>query len=548
MADKRSNILILHTDQQRFDTIAALGAAHVVTPNMDRLVWGGVTFAHAYTSSPFCMPARHDLLTGTSARYHGYYQNLDRPVQDYGLATLPRLLTENGYQTIAVGKMHFYPEREHHGFDQMYLMEEIPSTWENDAYVQFLQEHGYGDVRCEHGVRPVVYPIPQVSRVPEEYHGAAWVATKTNELLCAERDRPFFIWASWVGPHPPFYAPKKYLDMYAGKTLPPCRLAPEEEENAVIIPETDVNHPWVQRFKEGYFARITLIDAHLGRILETLEKIGLAENTLVIFMSDHGEMLGDRRHFSKTVPYEGSSHIPLILRGPGIEPSTQVDTVVNTWDITTTILDAAEVAAPEGHPLIGDNLFDLDRDDGERIIISHLFEGPRRWIAAITARFKFVHHYHDGRQELYDLYADPWEQHNLVRKRTHEALVARLRRACVTFEQEYGQADAVSGGAFRDFTRVERGASYRSLPWPFNWRQFPRWMNGYSGADHEAILREMRDVIASAADPYIPSNEAWREQVLGAWEEIGGQRADMVAVFDEYTGLSESQTKGDTRE
>jgi len=237
MANPRPNILLLHTDQQRFNSIAALGASHVITPNLDRLVQSGLTFTHAYSSSPFCMPARHDLLTGTSARHHGYYQNQGAPIQDYGLATLPRLLTANGYQTIAVGKMHFHPECEHHGFNHLYLMEEIPSTWENDAYVQYLQEHGYGDVRCEHGVRPVFYHTPQISRVPEEHHGAAWIATKTNELLRAERDRPFFIWASWVGPHPPFYVPERYLEMYDGTEFPPCALAPEDEKKVPVSPE-----------------------------------------------------------------------------------------------------------------------------------------------------------------------------------------------------------------------------------------------------------------------------------------------------------------------
>ena len=399
MDDQRPNILVIHTDQQRFDTLGALGGEHAVTPHMDRLSRRGVTYARAYTSSPFCMPARHDLLTGTSARRHGYYQNQAKPIRDYGLATVPRLLTEAGYQTMAVGKMHYFPEREHHGFSHMDLMEEIPSTLENDAYVQYLQRHGY-DVRCQHGVRPILYPVPQISRVPEAHHGAAWIATRTAQLLRRERDRPFFIFASWVGPHPPFYVPESYLDLYDGKPLPPCRLTPEQEKATDVPPEKDVTRRWVRRFKEGYFARVSLIDTHVGRILDTLEETGLVENTVIIFTSDHGEMLGDRRHFSKTVPYEGSSHIPLIFAGPGVPEDLLAGTAVNTWDVAATILDAAGVKPPADHPMIGESLLSLDMDDRERVAISHLRENERRWIAAESGRWKFIHFHLDGEEEL----------------------------------------------------------------------------------------------------------------------------------------------------
>jgi arylsulfatase len=547
MEDSRPNILLLHTDQQRFNAIAALGASHVITPNLDRLVQRGMTYTNAYSSSPFCMPARHDLLTGTSARRHGYYQNQGAPIRDYSLATLPRLLTASGYQTVAVGKMHFHPEREHHGFNHMYLMEEIPTTWENDAYLQYLQANGYGDVRCQHGVRPVLYPTPQISRVPEEHHGSAWIATKTNELLRTERDCPFFIWASWVGPHPPFYVPQRYLDLYAGAKFPPCHLAPDDEAHVVVTPENDVDEPWVQRFKEGYFARITMIDAHLGRILDTLEETGLSENTLVIFTSDHGEMLGDRRRFSKTVPYEGSTHIPLILSGPGIEADTRAEVPVNTWDVAATILDAAGIAVPEGHPLIGTSVLKLDTGDEDRVIVSHLFEGSRRWISAISSRWKFIHSYGGGQDELYDLEADPWEQQNLIPEEAYGEIAARLSRVCIAFERDHGVVDAVSDGRFGQAPEMSARTEMvnrSQVPWPFNWMQFPRWMNGTTDEDRAAILREMTDVIEAEERPHIPVDAVWREMVLASWAAIGGQRADMLDVF----GKADRKGSVETRE
>ncbi len=548
MADQRPNILILHTDQQRFDTLGALGGDHAVTPNMDRLSRQGVTFARAYTSSPFCMPARHDLLTGTSARYHGYYQNLHEPIRDYGLATLPRLLTEAGYQTMAVGKMHHYPEREHHGYNHMDLMEEIPSTWENDAYVQYLQERGY-DVRCQHGVRPVFYPVPQISRVPEEHHGSAWVATRTTELLRRERNRPFFIFASWVGPHPPFYIPERYLKLYEGGVspdglpLPPSRLAPDQALETDVPPEKDVTQRWVRRFKEGYFARVTLIDTHVGRILDTLEETGLMENTLVIFMSDHGEMLGDRRHFSKTVPYEGSAHIPLILAGPGVPDGIRASTAVNTWDIAATVLDAAGIDTPDDHPLIGESLLSMDLDDRARIVITHLYENERRWIAAEMGRWKFIHFRLGGREELYDLDEDPWEQQNLIGDPGCREVGDRLRRACLAFEREYGFEGGADDTGFVDLPEPDEPPEPR-VGWPFNWRQYPRWMNGYREEDLAAILEEMRDVLASQKQVHVPKDEEWRDRVLNTWAAMGGDRSELSAVLAEADTVGADDSLG----
>ncbi|MBT3605230.1 MAG: sulfatase-like hydrolase/transferase, partial [Candidatus Latescibacteria bacterium] len=125
------NILILHTDQQRFDTINALGHTHVDTPNMDRLAKHGTAFTRAFSSNPVCMAARHDLLTGVSARHHGYWSNNKTFIKNPALTTVPRLLTQSGYQTIAIGKMHHRPDREHHGWAHMHNMEELPNCREN---------------------------------------------------------------------------------------------------------------------------------------------------------------------------------------------------------------------------------------------------------------------------------------------------------------------------------------------------------------------------------------------------------------------------------
>jgi arylsulfatase A-like enzyme len=236
--ENRPNILLLHTDQQRFDTIAALGASHMTTPNLDRLVRNGRTFRRAFSSNPVCMPARHDLLTGAAARHHGYYSNTNDFIRDHALATTPRLLQRAGYQTLAVGKMHHNPPREHHGWAHMFLMEELPESREDDAYLQYLEQVGFGHIRCQHGVRPLFYHTPQVSRVPEEHHGSAWVAHKAIELIREPREKPFFLFASWVGPHPPYYVPESYLEMYRDRELPPPCPLPAGNTSARRAPKT----------------------------------------------------------------------------------------------------------------------------------------------------------------------------------------------------------------------------------------------------------------------------------------------------------------------
>jgi hypothetical protein len=239
------------------------------------------------------------------------------------------------------------------------------------------------------------------------------------------------------------------------------------------------------------------------------------------------------------VPYEGSAHVPLILCGPGIEGGTRTETAVNTWDVAATILDAAQVDFPEGHPAVGTCVLQLDGADRERVVISHLFEGSRRWIAAISNRWKFIHRYEDGQQELYDLQADPWEQCNLIGEEKQEALVARLHQACVEFETRHGVAEAASGGRLGVLPPPppRKGMINRSqVPWPFNWTQFPRWMNGYTDEDRAAILREMAEVIEGEEKIFIPADETWREMVLESWDRIGGRRGDMLALFRQADG------------
>jgi len=532
MAASRPNILILHADQQRFDTIAALGNSHMRTPNLDRLVNGGRAYLNGYSSCPVCMPARHDLLTGASARHHGYWSNSNNFIQSHTLDTFPRLLTRAGYQTVAVGKMHHNPPREHHGWAHMFLMEELPGRREDDAYLQYLDSVGYGHIRCQHGVRPLFYHTPQPSRVPEEHHGSAWVAHKTIELIQEERNVPFCIMTSWVGPHPPYYVPESYLEEYRDADLPaPCPLPTAGDRQFAPSPENpEPGSLRSQRLREAYFAACTLIDTHIGRILDALEETGQADNTLVFFTSDHGEMLGDRQGYQKHYPYEGSAHIPYLVRGPGFAPGSQSTCPVNTWDVTATILDAAGIDVPAEHPLAGDSLLgeaDLPED---RIVHFHHGNGRSRYVAGIGCGHKFVHFYNGGEEELFDMAADPWEQHNLLAKGDAPEIAAKLRAATLAFEAEEGQGERIEDGEFSDFPYAAPGRHMASFYPPWSYRQYPPWTVGYSAEDRATILAEMRDSLQDET-AYICQEPEWRADAIATWEKLGGKGEELEAIF-----------------
>ena len=168
------------------------------------------------------MAARHNIITGLPARYHGFDDNYfdDNPkVIPYDLPTFPQLLSDAGYDTIAVGKMHFQPYRRHNGITKLELMDEIPRHRQDDEYALYLKEHGYGDIQSIHGVRHLLYMLPQRSMLPEELHGSSWVSNRSiHHIKENAGKRPFFLWSSFIAPHPPFDVPDQWADLYKGKT------------------------------------------------------------------------------------------------------------------------------------------------------------------------------------------------------------------------------------------------------------------------------------------------------------------------------------------
>lgn len=444
--DKRPNILLLMTDQQRHDTIKASGYPHMKTPNLDRLAREGCTFVSAYSPNPICCPARHNLITGLSSKYHGISDN-DFEARCLGeLPTIAQILSDNGYDTRAIGKMHFQPVRRHNGFLKMELMEEVPQYADEDEYTLYLKDQGLGNIQNIHGVRNLLYMVPQRSIIPDEHHGTKWVADRSIDYLkTRSRKRPFFLFSSWIAPHPPFDVPDTFADLYKNEKIP----TPAESKTPIshIALESILlaDHPtkeYGKRMRELYYAAISHVDEHIGRMIDTLEELGQLDDTVILFTSDHGEMLGDHGIYQKWLPYDACSRIPLIIRYPKIFKGGTVRTeFTDLNDIMPTVLHAAGLNYPGKEKLPGGSLFMNDGSKSRQYQYIEYSKGNRRWISLRDKRFKYNYYYGGGLEELFDMVDDPNESVDLLYGEPNSNILeirCKLRSELIRYEKEFG--------------------------------------------------------------------------------------------------------------
>lgn len=446
------NILFICTDQQRYDALGCYGNPHIQTPTIDRLAQEGALFEQCYVQNPVCGPSRASLLTGRYVHTHGLWANGVALPKHEELFT--KKLAEGGYDCGMVGKMHqaaCYQGRTEPRLDdglRYYRWAHDPSHGSpENAYHRWLEkEHPalYVEAIARGPGRKGHDPV-RFDTVPTEAHYSHWVGEQAIEFLQIERDtsKPFFLWLNFYDPHHPFVAPQEYLDRYDPATLPlPIGVPNELESKPAILTEAsqksyngfakgfvEYTPDEIQAAIRGYYAMISLIDDEVKRVLETLQACGLEENTLVVFTSDHGEMLGDHQLMLKgPMMFEGAVHVPLIMRWAGQIPAgTRRSELVEWVDLSATLLDVAGLPpAPQGQ---GRSLLPLAR--GETVTdwrdwalceyrnSGHPYDPPVYTTMLRHDRYKLVvHHGHPATQrkrdgELYDLVADPQEITNL---------------------------------------------------------------------------------------------------------------------------------------
>ncbi len=538
MRESVPNILLITCDQLRYDFIGTTSGGKIYTPNINRLANQGCLYENAYSPNPVCIPARHNLITGLTDRLHGFDDNYfgkEAKSCPYYLPTFAQILRDGGYETIAIGKMHFQPERNAAGFDFFYNMNEVVPTREMDDYAMYLKQNGFGHIHSIHGVRNCLYMQPQRSLLPEKYHGSAWVADQAIEYLDRTRGRqPFMMWAGFIHPHPPLDVPERWADYYRNKIdLPVTSITPLSklaEENKYLACMDSLQK--VNRVRELYAAAISFADEQIGRILEKLDELDLAENTLVVFTSDHGEMLGDLGTYQKFLPYDAASRIPLILRYPGrIIPGRRNASFADLNDLLPTFLGVAHLRYPASYDLPGESLLETKpKKDRDYQYLEHQ-HGSKRWCAIRDIRYKYIHYYGDEDQ-LFDLAMDPHETFNLLfccKEKDIYKRVKQLRQRLIYMEERYGLEGYTYKNEFIKFPPYQISPSFEETMQPFAQKLISEEAELMNNVDDEilaAIKNEPTVKLHTAETVAILSDLGYSDERMSALFERARQQGN----------------------
>ena len=452
------NILFVMTDQQRSDTIAALGNPLIRTPVLDSLVASGAAFTNCYTPAPVCVAARSAAITGLPPHINGCTGNGASPLHR---RSIMQLLQERGYQTHGIAKMHFNPTVDAMwGFESRDISEEgarHPNS-RNDFHA-YLSANAYEHVLEPQGMRSEMYYLPQPSQLPARHHHTSWVADRAIDFLNRrDREKPFFLWTSFIKPHPPFEAPTPWNKLYRAAQMPPPH-RPEgfarllnywnHDQNRYKYRDKGYDEMLFRAMKAMYYACISFIDYNLGRILHALDAD--IENTLILFTADHGELLGDYGSVGKRSMLNPSVKAPLLLRAPGIAPGQRIDAPVSLLDIFPTFAAAAEadeaMPSSEGCALQRIAAGDCPREH----VFSQFSDGDTGLYMIASRDLKYVYSAADRAEWLFDLRVDPAETKNWAGNPLFEARLDDMRSRLIARYEADGYEQAVVNGAWRDY-------------------------------------------------------------------------------------------------
>ena len=457
----RPNILFLMDDQHRGDCLGSDGNRAIHTPNLDRLASEGARFRRAYTSTPSCTPARAALLTGLSPWNHGML-GYGRIAKSYPFEK-PRALAEAGYHAYAIGKMHFANQRNPHGYHFTLLDESgrVESPDFRSDYRSWFWSVAPNLDPDATGIGFNDYPAKEYA-LPEELHPTQWTGDAAVRFLeTYNRPEPFFLKVSFARPHSPYDPPARFMRQYDHADIPNAAVGDWADRNRARSSDRpdlwhgDLGAEQVHCSRQGYYANVQFIDEQVGRILETLQRRGFYEETLIVFFSDHGDMLGDHHLWRKCYAYESSARIPMILRWPSglasAERGQVFDQPVELRDIFPTFLDAAGVQPPR--PLDGRSLLEFVRgrasDWREWIDLEHdvCYSDRNHWSALTDGKTKYIYHALDGEEQLFDLATDPLETKDLSGAAVHADDLRKWRsRLLEQFEREERGEPFIRGG------------------------------------------------------------------------------------------------------
>ena len=477
MKENSPNIVLIMTDQQRFDTIAELGYEHVHTPNLDRLVSEGSAFTSTYVTAPSCAPSRASLFTGLYPHSNGVLRN-----EDPWRHSWVEQMAEAGYRCVNVGKMHTYPYEVAAGFHERHVVENkdrYPKTnphyldqWDKAFWARGVEKPGRGIYRqrADYDERMGAF----VWEAPEDLHADNFVGgLATMWLDRYTGDEPFFLQVGFPGPHPPYDPTERHLRRYEDVEMPPAVGTPEsladqpdplqelrrhnqEVDHDSVVHRENPSEEQIGRQRRHYMANVSMIDEQVGEILEGLERRGVLDDTVVIFTSDHGDCLNDHGHIQKWTMYEPSVRVPLVFWGRHhVQAQQRLDGLTSLMDIGPTILELAGLRAPEwmeadslmpalgGEPWAGrDYAFSEHARD-------KILTGTALMTMVRDHRYKLVEFIDTDQGQLFDVEEDPSELHNLWDAPDYSPVRSRLQQVISRWRAQSSLDTATWSASFR---------------------------------------------------------------------------------------------------
>ncbi len=437
---EQPNIIFVITDQQRYDTINALGFPHVDTPNMDRLVREGVSFENCFVTAPSCASSRASLFTGFYPHTTGILKNADSWRRSW-----VELLNERGYHCVNVGKMHTWPYDAPAGFNERYVVEN------KDRYLEGRYFFDEWDKAL--AARGLVKQQRELYRerddynkslgaftwdLPEETHSDFFVGDFAKWWLKNKPiEKPLFLQIGFPGPHPPYDPVPRHLDKYIDRELPlqevngadlesqPPPFKIMRQHNVDVDHDSvvhDLNPSYEQRLRQRrhYLANVSMIDEKLGELIDTLEKQGILKNSVVIFTSDHGDCLTDHGHSQKWTMYDAIVRVPLMVWSPDLfKGNRKVNGLMQSMDMGAAILEIAGVTVPSSFEaksilpvLKGEEWVGRPYVFAEQVKDGIYTDGPFMTMVR-NHEWKLVHFLDADYGQLFNLQNDPEEMHNL---------------------------------------------------------------------------------------------------------------------------------------
>ena len=450
--EDRPHVLLITTDHWFGSLLGINGHPCVQTPTLDQLSRNGVRFPRAYAETPVCIPARRTLMTGCPPRTHGDRVFTDLPMPN--LPTMAQTFRDQGYQAYAVGKLHVHPQRARIGFDDVLLAEEGRAQWGvEDDYEAYLRGQGFGGEQFLHGMGNNEY-VNRPWHLAEEHHVTNWT-TREMARMIKRRDpsRPGFWYLSYCHPHPPLVPLRDYLEMYRERPLDTPSMGgwaddPEKLAFALRGRREDgerLSDHQTRTARRAFYALCTHIDHQIRVIIGTLREEGLLDNTIILFSSDHGDMLGKHGLWGKRLFYEESAQIPMILCATAAQQAQigtdKIDPRLVGWqDVMPTLLSMAGLQVPdtvEGISMVG--------EPSRSHLYGEIGEGATATRMIHDGRHKLIYYPVGNRRQLFDLEQDPQELTDLSDDPAYAGHLGELEQVLV--KQLYGGDTAwIAGG------------------------------------------------------------------------------------------------------